>query len=361
MFARDAEHIGDRRVDVDVGRQRLRTPRLDAGPRDHQRRVAERFVVRHAGFAEDVFFAEVMAVIGAQDDRGVGPQVLRVDDVEQTPEPVIDHPEFCAVVRADVVRFARRDDAAFDGADRVRRPDDLLAAPIGIVTIRPRRRRIERLVWIEFVDEQQEAIVRGRVVAQPVRRGRHRARAGKIQLLLEPGAAEVVRHAAPFGGRQPRRADRRWVGAGFPRIAFVAAQILPRAKLGVVILATGFEEVRMIGDEHRRDAGAPQRPRDRFFPQFDRAPRFPRKVERAAQHVVARRHTRQRADEVVVELHGAARESIQVRRFEFAPAVAAEHVAIEAVEQHHDDVLRHGRHGRDSVRRRALILSRGAF
>ena len=126
----------------------------------------------------------------------------------------------------------------------------------------------------------------------------------------------------PFAAGSVGAPTARRIGARLPRIAFVAAQIFPRAKLGVVVLATVFEEVRMIGDEHRRHAGATQRLRDRFFPQLDRTPRLPRKVERAAQHVVPRRHARQRADEVVVELHRAAREAIEVRRFEFRAAVS---------------------------------------
>src|SRR5262249_6932329 len=98
---------------------------------------------------------------------------------------------------------------------------------------------------------------------------------------------------------------------------------------------------RMIGHEHRRHARAPQRLRDRFLPEFDRTPRLPQEVERTAQHVVARRHAGQRADEMRIELDGTAREAIEIRRVELAPTIAREHVSIEAIEEYDDDVLRH--------------------
>ena len=59
--------------------------------------------MRHAGFAEDVLLAEIVAVIGAQNHRGIVPQLLLVDDVEQATEPVIDHRQLGAVVGADVI------------------------------------------------------------------------------------------------------------------------------------------------------------------------------------------------------------------------------------------------------------------
>jgi hypothetical protein len=42
---------------------------------------------------------------------------------------------------------------------------------------------------------------------------------------------------------------------------------------------------------------------------------------------------------VIVEAGCFAGESVQIRRFEFAAAIAAEHVSVEAVQQDYDGVL----------------------
>ncbi len=191
----------------------------------------------------------------------------------------------------------------------------------------------------------------------------HRARAGEVVLLAKPRACVVVVAAtepvvldaepvaqeppAVGGGwddAQPRLGctDRRAVGKRAPRIALVAAHEVPRAEVGVEVLSARFEEVRVIGGEHRVHTRASQRGGDRLLPQFDRPPRLPQEVERAAQDVVPRRHARQRAGHVAIEPRGSRSESIEVRGVELVAAVRAEHVPVERVEQHDDDVLRTG-------------------
>ena len=157
--------------------------------------------------------------------------------------------------------------------------------------------------------------------------------------------------AAVRGVGDRRRAERRRVGAGPPRVALVAAQVVPRREVGVVVLAAGLEQVRVVGDEHRRHVRAPQRRGDRLLPQLDRPPRLPEEVERADEDVVAGRHARQRPGDVVRELRRTSGEPVEVRRGELGAAVRPEHVPVERVEQDDDDVPR-GLHRADRSRAR---------
>ena len=117
------------------------------------------------------------------------------------------------------------------------------------------------------------------------------------------------------------------------------ALVIPRGEIGVIIFAAHFEQMRMVrhqlGHDSRRAKIRGQRP----FPDFDRAPRLPQKIDRAAQDVVTRRDTRQRARVMPVEADRAPREGVEVGSVELASAVCAEHVAIEAVEQYDDRVF----------------------
>ena len=99
----------------------------------------------------------------------------------------------------------------------------------------------------------------------------------------------------------------------------------------------------MVRDQHGGDAGPPEQLRDRLLPHLDRPPRPPQEVERAAEDVVARRHARQGTRDVRGEPdRPLAGETVEVRRLELRTAVAAQHVAVEAVEEQHDQVARRG-------------------
>ncbi len=115
-------------------------------------------------------------------------------------------------------------------------------------------------------------------------------------------------------GREGGSPGPRRVRTRAPGVAFVTAHVVPRGEVGVVVLASALEEVRVVGDEHRRDARTPQVVGDRVFPHFDGSPRPPQEVERADQHVVASRHARQRARPVPVESQRPRREPVEVRR-----------------------------------------------
>ena len=87
----DVEEVDERREDVGRRRQRRNAARIDARPRDHQRDVAQRLVRRDAGLAPDVLLAQVVAVIGADDDGRVFPEIVALDRVHDFAEPGIDH------------------------------------------------------------------------------------------------------------------------------------------------------------------------------------------------------------------------------------------------------------------------------
>ena len=135
----------------------------------------------------------------------------------------------------------------------------------------------------------------------------------------------------------------RRIGTRPPRVALVAALVVPGREVGVVVLAAGLEQVRVVGDQLVATPAARSWSVIGVLPELDRAPRPPQEVERAAQDVVAGRHARQRAGVVAGRSAPTAlREPVEVRRVELAAAVGAEHVPVEAVEQDDDGVLRLG-------------------
>jgi hypothetical protein len=352
------EHLRDRRVQIDVGGERVDGARLNARPRDEQRRVSEIGVHRYPRFTESVALTEVMPMVSAQDDRGVVPEMLCVELVEDATEPVVDHRDLRLVVGAYLPRRVGPQPRFRDRLRGVRRPDEPRPVPLVVVARRPRIRRVERLVRIELVDEQEEAVVETRARPQPFGRGPHRARPGEVVFRAKPSAGLVVtapvisRNGRERGCSRPRR-----IGARTPRIAFVAAHVIPRGEISVIVLSTHLEEVGMVGDEHRRDFGPPQLDGDRILPHLDRAPRTPQEVERADEEIVTRRHAGQRPGPVAVEAQGACPEPVdvgRVYRLEIGPLphtgcsttrallvrveITVEEVPVQAVEQDDDDV-----------------------
>ena len=199
----------------------------------------------------------------------------------------------------------------------------------------------------------------------------HGARTGEVQFGAEPGAVVIVvavayalaavaqpHHVALC--RQRRSTDPGRVGHGLPRVVLVPAQIFPAGEVGVVVLATGLEQVRMVAHQHAGDALDAHVEGDRVLPQLDRAPRLPQEVQRTAQDVVARRHARQRAHAVVGELHRAGGKPVEVGRVELAAAIRSQHVAVEAVQQYHHGVGRLAGlvHGAPSLPWGGLIVPR---
>ena len=148
-------------------------PGATPGHEIEQRDVAELGVHGDLRLAPEPALAEVVAVVGAEDERGGVPRVVAVDHVEDAAEPVVDHRELGAVLAAQVDALPLGE-ARLLLAPRVRRPDEPLALPVGVVAARPRLRGVERLVRVELVDDEQRALVGGRVRRTARRRARRR-------------------------------------------------------------------------------------------------------------------------------------------------------------------------------------------
>src|SRR5208282_3320651 len=125
-----------------------------------------------------------------------------------------------------------------------------------------------------------------------------------------------------------------------PRVALMAALVVPGGEIGVVVLAADLEQMWMVRDQLGDDACRAEIAGQRPFPDFDRAPRLPQEVQRAAQDIVPRRYAWQRARVVPIEAKGAAGERVEVRGRELTPAIGAQHMPIKAVEQDYDRIAR---------------------
>ena len=219
--------------------------------------------------------------------------------------------------------------------------------PVRVVANGPRLGGVERFVRVELVDDEKRALLGtalgAELVIQPRGRRGHRPGSGELGFVEEPGPAVVV-------STRERRRTRRQRGCTHPRrirsrapgIVLVTAQVVPRREVVVVVLAARLEQVRMVGHEHRGDTRvATEQPRDGVFPDLDRAPRPPGKIERTDEQIVTRRHAGQRPRHVIREAHRTGCEPVEVRRVELRAAITAEHVPVEAVEQHDHHVAGH--------------------
>src|SRR5205823_14257170 len=92
-------------------------------------------------------------------------------------------------------------------------------------------RRVEGLVRVEFVDEEEEATVVTGVLVDPLRGRRHRARSRKVSLVAEVATRVVVWHEA---AAEERRANPARVRPRLPRIALVPAPVVPAVEVGVI-------------------------------------------------------------------------------------------------------------------------------
>ena len=164
----------------------------DAGPVHEQGDVAERLVLHDARLAPDVLLAEIVPVVRAHDHGRALPQPALVQRREDLTDPMVDHAELGAVVGPDVPPLALAQSSLGHRADVVGRPDEQLALPAGVVAPAPRLGRVEGLVRVELVHEQQEGCVVGGAAAQPVGRGSHRPRTGEVLLAPEERARSVV-------------------------------------------------------------------------------------------------------------------------------------------------------------------------
>ena len=311
-----------------------------AGPADQQRDAPHLGVDGRVRLAEEVVLAQVVAVVGADDHAGGAGQPGVVEGREQLAEPAVDHGQLGSVVAADVPGGALVEPAAGHRVDQVRRPDVQGTVPVGVVHAGVGLGGVEGLVGIELVDHQEEAVVGAGLLADPAGRLRHGPGPGEVVLGPEPGPRGVVgpAEAGALGG-QGRRTHPGGVVDGAPRVALVAALVGPGAEVRVVVLAARLEQVGVVGDQHGGHALLAQGPGDGVLPDLDRAPGPPGEVERPHQDVVASGHARQRTDVVVGEAQRLAGEGGELRRGELVAAVGLEQVPVEAVEQHHHQVV----------------------
>ena len=95
---------------------------------------------------------------------------------------------------------------------------------------------------VELIDNREAVVVAG-VVIDPLRRRRHRLRAGEVFFRAEVPARIVVWHPRTAEVRRPHPGR---VRARLPEVAFMTPLVVPGVEIGVVVLAAGFEEVRVI-------------------------------------------------------------------------------------------------------------------
>ena len=337
----DPEQVGQGGEQVNTGRQGVAGARGDARVADHQGDVAEGIVDRHAGLSPDVLLAQVVPVVGAHHDQGVLGQSLVFDGLEDPPQPVVDHRQLGTVAGPQAPGAGLAQNALRDRPLHVGRPDHRRALIVGVVHRGPGLRGVEGLVRVEFVDEQEEPVVPARVLLDPAGSGGHGPRTGEVRLPPEPAPAVMVGHVIPSEDRRARPAG---IRPGLPGIPLVPALVGPGGEVGVVVLAAGLEQVGVIRDELRDHAGLVQLVGDGVLPDLHRPPGPPEEVQGTAEDVVARRHAGQGARMVVVEPDGGAPEGVEIGGGELGPAIGAQHVPVQAVQQDDDRIPRRGDH-----------------
>ena len=224
-----------------------------ARPADQQRDPPELAVDRSVRLPEEIVLPEVVAMVGAEDDAGGLGQPGLVDGVEQATEPVVDHGQLGPVVGPDVARPVRDRDGRWPMAStRYGRPDGQAPLPVVVVHLGVGQRSVERLVGVELVDHQEEAVMGWGRRPDPVGGGGHGPGPGEVLLGPEVGAGVVVGVVVrrPLD-RQGRGADPGRVGGGPPRVALVASLVGPCGEVGVVVLPPvsnrwGWSETSMV-------------------------------------------------------------------------------------------------------------------
>src|SRR5207249_1851379 len=116
-------------------------------------------------------------------------------------------------------------------------------------------RGIERLVGVELIDAEKEAVMLTGVLVKPASRGRHRARPRKFWLFTEVATGVVVRHVATA---EHRTADPARIRSCSPGITLMPPLVVPSREVRVVILTAGLEEMRMVRDQHGHSTSPPQ-------------------------------------------------------------------------------------------------------
>ena len=112
----------------------------------------------------------------------------------------------------------------------------------------------------------------------------------------------------------------------------MSPQVVPRREIGVIVLASGFKQVRVVGDELTGNPGHPEVLGDVVLPQLDRPPWPPQEIPGSTEQIVTSGHAGQRRRVMAGEAQRPGRKSIKVGRFELPASVGPEHVPVKAVE-----------------------------
>ena len=292
-------------------------------------------------------------MIGGENQRGVAPQVVAVEVVEQLPEIVIARRDQRRIVGANLGDLLGRAAARFF----VERPVEDAAPPARRILLLEARGRLERLVRVEAF-EHQEPRIGGAVDVEKLECGGEATRERQVFLLGHELAVDRVLDALPatvvaIPGAPPARIEvvvLRGVLLAkpldgrlhhrLPRVVFLAADEVPGAEPAVVRGAAILEVVQVVAHEMGVNARLPHRLREGVVEGLERSPAPVHEVEPSGVQIAPCGHAREAAHEVAVEGYGGARETVEVGCLHPGRAVTAQRVATQRIEQ--DEYRLHG-------------------
>ena len=271
-------------------------------------------------------------MIGGDHDHGVLEHAALGELVDELAEPVVGHGDQSLVAALQVILRL---------GVHVGSGDALVLGNLEIVAVEPAGaavhlhvlvRDVEGLVRIEGLDHEEEVIGPG-VAVDPVAGGleglgtRHvllaRPQLTVLLILLAHAPVEGLGHVV------------RLVDAADPRVALLAAVVVPGVELLQIALTTGTQVVAVVGCDVAEVAVRAQAGGQRHVEGLDGTPGALKEVIAAGEDVAAGGHARRRADPVVVEHAGLVREGIEVGRLDIGRGVVArQDVAAQGIHEH---------------------------
>ena len=225
---------------------------------DDERQVRELVVQVHVVLAHVVALAEEVAVVGRDHDHGVLEHAALLELVDELAEPAVGHRHEGLVAALDVVDGAVIEVSIGDAL--VLRGLEVIAVevPLAAVHLHVLVGHVEGLVGVESLDHEEEVIL-ALVPLDPVAGGleglgaRHvllvRPQPAVLLVLLAHAAVESLGHVVGL------------VDATHPRVALLAAVVIPGVELLEIALATGAQVVAVVGgDVHRSCPARASRP-----------------------------------------------------------------------------------------------------
>ena len=255
--------------------------------------------------------AQEVPVVGGHHHQGVVEHVVGLERVDELAEPAVGHRDERLVAALDVGfrlgRHVRVGHALVQGDLKVVAVEPLLAA----VHLHVLVRHVKGLMRVERLDHEEEVVV-PLVVLDPIACGLEGLGPGHVLLarpqltvllvLLAHAAVERLGHV---GGL---------VDAAHPRVALLAAVVVPRVELLQIALATGAQVVAVVGGDVTEGALRAQALGQRHVERLDGTPGALEEVVTPGEDVAAGRHAGRGADPVVVEHAGALGERVQMGR-----------------------------------------------